>query len=151
LKIPGAGASSTKRSKGLTLASRFPVIGIGAPAAIFVERVAHLLHAPFILPDLAPVANAVGAVAGSVIVEKEALIYARESKEALAYVVQIEGENSYFAENEDAIEYAGQAVTKLAQEGAVAAGAVDPQVIVEKITEGHLQRIVARGIGNPKL
>ena len=24
-------------------------------------------------------------------------------------------------------------------------------VIVEKITEGHLQRIVARGIGNPKL
>ena len=135
----------------ITIASRFPVIGIGAPAAIFVERVAHLLHAPFILPDLAPVANAVGAVAGSVIVEKEALVYARESKEALAYVVQIEGDNSYFAEDEDAIEYAGQAVTKLAQEGAVAAGAVDPQVIVEKITEGHLQRIVARGIGNPKL
>jgi len=135
----------------ITIASRFPIIGIGAPAAIFVKGVARLLQAPFILPDHAPVANAVGAVAGSVIVEKEALVYARESKEALAYVVQIEGDNSYFAEDEDAIEYAGQAVTKLAQEGAVAAGAVDPQVIVEKITEGHLQRIVARGIGNPKL
>ena len=135
----------------ITIASRFPVIGIGAPAAIFVNRIASLLHADFILPDLAPVANAVGAVAGSVIVEKEALVYARESKRALTYVVQIEGENNEFAEDEDAVAYAEQAVTKLARAGAVAAGAVDPQVMVEKITEGHLQRIVARGIGNPKL
>jgi N-methylhydantoinase A/oxoprolinase/acetone carboxylase beta subunit len=135
----------------ITIASRFPVIGIGAPAAIFVNRIASLLHADFILPDLAPVANAVGAVAGSVVVEKEALVYARESKRALTYVVQIEGENNEFAEDEDAVAYAEQAVTKLARAGAVAAGAVDPQVMVEKITEGHLQRIVARGIGNPKL
>lgn len=135
----------------VTIASRFPVIGIGAPAEIFIKRVAQLLHAPFILPKYAPVANAVGAVAGSVIVEKEAIVYARETKAAHAYVVQIEEDNTDFLEEEDAVDYAEQTVIKLAQGGAVAAGAVDPQVMMEKIKEGHLQRIVARGIGNPKL
>ena len=135
----------------ITIASRFPVIGIGAPATIFVRRIAQFLHSEFILPDHAAVANAVGAVAGSVIVEKEAIVYAREKKGALDYVVQIEGENNAFAEDGDAIDYARQTVTKLAQEGAVAAGAIDPRVMLEKTTEGHLQRIVARGIGNPKL
>jgi N-methylhydantoinase A/oxoprolinase/acetone carboxylase beta subunit len=135
----------------VTIASRLPVIGIGAPAAIFVRDVARLLQAPFVLPDHAPVANAVGAVAGSVIVAKEAIVYAREYTGAIDYVVQIEGENTDFAEAEDAAGYAGQAVTKLAREGAVAAGAVDPQVLLETTTEGHLKRIIARGVGNPKL
>ena len=135
----------------VALTSRFPVIGIGAPAEIFVKRIAGLLQAPFILPDYAPVANAVGAVAGSVIVEKEAIVYARESNGARVYVVQIEGDNTDFAEDEEAIDYAEQTVVKLTQAGAVTAGAVDPQVMVQKSTEGHLQRIVARGIGNPKL
>jgi hypothetical protein len=103
------------------------------------------------LPDYAAVANAVGAVAGSVIVEREAIVYAREKKGALDYVVQIEGENNAFAEDGEAIDYARQTVTKLAREGAVAAGAIDPRVMLEKTTEGHLQRIIARGIGNPKL
>jgi N-methylhydantoinase A/oxoprolinase/acetone carboxylase beta subunit len=135
----------------VTIASRCPVIGIGAPAKIFIKRVAQLLNAPFILPEFAPVANAVGAVAGSVIVEKEAIVYARETKAAHAYVVQIEEDNTDFLEEEDAVDYAEQTVETLAREGAVTAGAVDPQVMVEKIKEGHLQRIVARGIGNPKL
>jgi len=135
----------------VTIASRFPVIGIGAPAEIFIKRVAQLLNAPFILPEYAPVANAVGAVAGSVIVEKEAIVYARESKAAQAYVAQIGEDNTDFLEDAAAVDYAEQTVVMLAREGAVAAGAVDPQVMVEKTTEGHLQRIVARGIGNPKL
>jgi N-methylhydantoinase A/oxoprolinase/acetone carboxylase beta subunit len=135
----------------VTIASRLPVIGIGAPADILVRRIAQLLHASFILPEYAPVANAVGAVAGSVIVEQEAIVYARESKGARIYVVQIEGENTDFAEDQDANDYAEQTAIKCAQKAAVAAGAVDPRVMVETATEGNLQRILARGIGNPKL
>ena len=74
--LVGEAIMGKNRYLAVTIASRFPVIGIGAPAAIFVRRVAQLLHAPFILPEYAPVANAVGAVAGSVIVEKEAIVYA---------------------------------------------------------------------------
>ena len=135
----------------VTLTSRLPVIGIGAPAEIFVKSIADILQAPFVLPDYAPVANAVGAVAGSVIVNKEAIVYARERKGSRAYVVQIEENNADFLEAEDAVAFAEQTVVTLAREGAVAAGAVDPQVMLEKNTEGHLHRIVARSIGNPKL
>jgi N-methylhydantoinase A/oxoprolinase/acetone carboxylase beta subunit len=135
----------------VTIASRIPVIGIGAPADIFVKRIAQSLHASFILPQYAPVANAVGAVAGSVIVEKEAIVYARESSGVRIYVVQIEGENTEFAEDQDANDYAEQTAIKCAQKAAAAAGAVDPRVMVETSTEGNLQRIRARGIGNPIL
>jgi N-methylhydantoinase A/oxoprolinase/acetone carboxylase beta subunit len=133
------------------LTSRFPIIGIGAPAEIFVKRVADLLQATFILPDYAPVANAVGAVAGSVVVEKEAIVYVRDNKGAAVYVVQIEGENTDFTEEDDATEHAEKTVTNLAREGVISAGASEPQVMVEKSTDGHLQRFVARGIGNPAL
>jgi len=135
----------------VTIASRIPVIGIGAPADILVKRIAQSLQASFILPEYAPVANAVGAVAGSVIVEKEAIVYAREGNGARIYVVQIEGDNTDFVEDQDAIDYAEQTVIKCAQKAAVAAGAVAPRVMVETATEGNLQRILARGIGNPKM
>jgi N-methylhydantoinase A/oxoprolinase/acetone carboxylase beta subunit len=135
----------------VSLTSRFPVIGIGAPAEIFVKRIAGLLQAPFILPDYAPVANAVGAVAGSVVVEKEAIIYARDNPGAAVYLVQIEGEYAEFVEEAQAEDYAEQTVLKLAREGAVSAGAIEPLVTIEKSTDGHLQRYAARGIGNPRL
>jgi N-methylhydantoinase A/oxoprolinase/acetone carboxylase beta subunit len=135
----------------VTIASRYPVIGIGAPAGIFVKQVAESMRAPFILPDHAPVANALGAVAGSVIAEKEAVVFRREIKFAHAHVVQIEGEHSSFLEFEDACAYAENVVTRLALNEAQAAGAANPQVVIEKSTEGHLQRVVARAAGNPKL
>ena len=135
----------------VTMASRYPIIGIGAPAKIFIKKVAESLHTRFILPDHAAVANAVGAVAGSVIVAKEALIYPRETEGARAFVVQIEGSNKRFNELEDACRYAEKIVAQLARESAIAAGAIAPQVVLEKQTEGALQRIEAHAAGNPRL
>lgn len=42
---------------------KVPIIGIGAPAAAWLPRVARLLDADLIIPDHSPVANAFGAVA----------------------------------------------------------------------------------------
>ncbi len=135
----------------VTIASRLPIIGIGAPADIFVRRLARWLHADFILADHAPVANAVGAVAGSVVVEEEAIVYAREHDSRLVYVAQIGADYADFAEDGEAVAYAEQATKKLVRERALAAGAANPEVMVENSSEGHLKRIVARSIGNPKL
>ena len=135
----------------VTLQSRMPVIGIGAPAEILIKPIAELLQTQFILPDHAPVANAVGAVAGSVIVEKEAIVYARDNPGAVAYLVQIEGENAVFVEEAEANDYAEQTVMKLARDGAVCAGVIEPLVTIEKRIDGHLQRYAARSIGNPRL
>ena len=143
----------TQKSAYLAVAmtSRFPVIGIGAPAKIFIQKVAEYLNTRFILPDHAPVANAVGAVAGSVVITKEALVYARETDGARAFVVQIDGTNKRFVEIEDACRYAKKIVAELARENAIAAGAIAPQVVLEKQTEGALLRIVAHAAGNPRL
>jgi N-methylhydantoinase A/oxoprolinase/acetone carboxylase beta subunit len=143
--------SQTNPYLAVTMASRYPIIGIGAPAKIFIQKVAEYLNTRFILPDHAPVANAVGAVAGSVVIAKEALVYARETEGTRAFVVQTEGINKRFIETEDACRYAEKIVARLARESAIAAGAIEPQVVIEKQTEGALQRIVAHAAGNPRL
>ncbi|MFO8112498.1 MAG: hydantoinase/oxoprolinase family protein [Desulfosalsimonadaceae bacterium] len=133
------------------ISSRFPIIGIGAPAGIFIKKVAKTLRAPFILPAHAHVANAAGAVAGSVVIEKEAILYTREREESLSYVVQIEDERTKFAEYDDAMAFARKTVSDMARRAAVDAGAADPVATLRVKTEGALERIQARAAGNPTL
>ncbi len=135
----------------VSIASRYPLIGIGAPAEIFVSRMAERLRARFELPQHPHVANAVGAVAGSVIVDKEALVYVQESEQGRAYMVQFEAEANSFMELEEARRFALRSVTRAAREAAEEAGAEDPQLRTEERIEGALERIQARAVGNPRL
>jgi len=135
----------------VNIASRFPIIGIGAPAAIFVKKVAESLKAPFVLPEHAHVANAAGAVAGSVMADKEALVYVQETEGAHAHIVQIADQRRSFSEYEEAIAFAKKKVKDLAIESAEISGAVSPQVSVKIKTEGAIERIQARAVGNPRL
>lgn len=135
----------------VNISSRFPIIGIGAPANIFIKKVADILHTRFILPSHPHVANAVGAVAGSVIVEKEAIIYVQETQDKRVFIVRFEGETTSFKQSEDAFVYAEKMALKSARHGANEAGADDPQVQVQRLTEGALQRIQVRAVGNPRL
>ncbi len=135
----------------VNIASRFPVIGIGAPAGIFVKKVAESLKAPFVLPEHAHVANAAGAVAGSVMADKEALVYVQESEGAHAHIVQIGDQRKNFSEYEEAFAFAKKKVRDLAIESAEASGAISPQVSIKVKTEGAIERIQARAVGNPRL
>ncbi len=54
----------------LAVTCKLPIVGIGAPAHIFIPRVAEKLHAPCVIPPDAAVANAVGAITGSVLAEE---------------------------------------------------------------------------------
>jgi len=136
---------------GISLTSRFPLIGIGAPAEIFVSRVAQKLNARFELPRYPGVANAVGAVAGSVIVDKEALVFLQESDSSRSYIVQFEGEKSSYAEIEEALAYAEKTVKRAARWAAEESGAEEPMVSAKKKIEGTLHRVQARAVGNPSL
>ncbi len=141
----------TDQHLSVEISSRFPVIGIGAPADIFVRKVAKTLRAPFILPSHAPVANAAGAVAGSVVIEKEAILYTRERRDSLSYVVQIDDVRTKFAEYDDAMAQARRKVSDMAMQAAVDAGAASAVVTVKVKTEGALERIQARAAGNPRM
>ncbi|MFP4159395.1 MAG: hydantoinase/oxoprolinase N-terminal domain-containing protein [Desulfobacterales bacterium] len=135
----------------VNISSRSPVIGIGAPAGIFVKRLAEILKAPFVLPEHARVANAAGAVAGSVVTEREAILHSRESEGGHSYMVRIGDERKGFKEYDEAMKYARKQAAGLARQGAESAGASDPQIKVAVKTEGDLERIRARAVGNPRL
>jgi len=130
-----------------------PLIGIGAPAGIFLPRVAEALHTELILPPYYAVANAVGAVAGSVVVTKEARIYPRLAEfKITGYYVQSEIGRWLYGELNEALAHAREVVGQQALTEAQAAGAVEPHVEFEQLADGpDSYRLRARAVGNPRL
>jgi N-methylhydantoinase A/oxoprolinase/acetone carboxylase beta subunit len=141
---------------------RPPIIGIGAPASIFLPPVAQTLNTELILPDHHQVANAVGAIAGSVMVEEEILIYPKLSRsglEVFGYYVTLTAvdpaasdERYEFEEVSDALAYARTLSQERALGAAIRSGADNPEVTVEELTDGlDTYRIRAKAFGNPRL
>jgi N-methylhydantoinase A/oxoprolinase/acetone carboxylase beta subunit len=134
---------------------RQPIIGIGAPAGIFLPEVAKALHTELILPEHHGVANAVGAIAGSVMVQEELLIYPRLSRDGLevfGYYVQAHDERHQFEELDDALAHARKLSQERALGAALRSGADNPEVSVEELTDGlDTFRVRAKAVGNPRL
>ncbi len=134
------------------LHSYFPTVGLGAPAQFFIEQVAEKLGSALITPEHHEVANAIGAVAGSIMVEKQALLFVQETANTRHYTVHVAGEVKHSFEKESqARDFAKQRVEELALEGAEAAGAHDPDVTLVVETEGSVDRYIAQAVGNPDL
>lgn len=132
---------------------QLPLIGIGAPAAIFLPRVAELLHTELILPPHYGVANAVGAVVGSVVVSKEAWVFPQIRNMHIAgYYAQLREGRERFASLETALEEAQAILAGQAEAEARRAGAVDPILHVERVADGvESYRLRVQATGNPKL
>ena len=134
---------------------RYPIIGIGAPAEIMLPEVAERLHTELILPDHYFVANAVGAIAGSVMVAEEMLVYPHMSisgLDVIGYYVQAGEERQEYEELEQALEYARQLSRERALSAAIRSGAANPQVMVDESNDGlDTYRIRAQALGNPRL
>ena len=140
---------------------RQPIIGIGAPAGLFLKDVAAALHTDLILPEHHQVANALGAIAGMVMVVEEILVYPRLSSsglEVLGYYVQTsdrsgqDGGREEFEEVGDALAHARALSRERALGAALRSGADNPQVVVEELSDGlDTFRIRAKAMGNPRL
>ena len=130
-----------------------PVIGIGAPAHIFLERVARALHTELVLPPHFGVANAVGAVAGSVVASREAVVYPQLYElNVVGYYVQAGDGRQHFAELEPALDYARHMVGQSALREAAAGGAATPQLVLATEPDGPgAYRVLAKAIGMPSL
>ncbi len=134
---------------------KVPIIGIGAPAGLFLGPVAAALRTDLILPTHHEVANAVGAVAGSVMVSEEVLVYPRLNEiglEVLGYYVQTGEERAEVDDLAPALARATTLARERALGGALRSGADNPQVVVEQQSDGlDMYRIRARAMGNPRL
>ena len=138
---------------GSEIALKIPIIGIGAPAKIFLPQVAEMLHTELIVPDHFQVANAVGAVAGCVMVHEEAWIIPQtRGLHIVGYYVQSGGERTRFSKLDPAIEYAQKITGKKALARARISGAKDPLLEFEQLPDGaESYRIRARVVGSPRL
>ena len=108
-----------------------------------------------ILPDHFAVANAVGAIAGSVMVTEEILVYPHLSPSGLdiiGYYVQARDKRDEYEELGDALAYARDLSQKRALSAAMRSGADNPQVIMDEKSDGlDTYRIRAQALGNPRL
>ncbi len=140
---------------------RQPIVGIGAPAGLFLKGVADALHTDLILPEHHQVANALGAIAGMIMVTEEILVYpllSTSGLEVLGYYVQAsdrsgqDGGREEFEEVEDALARARALSRERALGAALRSGADNPRVVVEELSDGlDTFRIRAKAMGNPRL
>lgn len=134
---------------------REPIIGIGAPAGIFLQAVADHLHTDLLLPEHYGVANAVGAIAGSVMVTEEILIYPHLSSaglDVIGYYVQSGAGRDEYEELNEALAVARERGHEFALNAALRSGAENPEVAVEVLSDGiDTYRVRAQAMGNPRL
>jgi N-methylhydantoinase A/oxoprolinase/acetone carboxylase beta subunit len=116
--------TGSKRCPAIDLhaAVRRPIVGLGAPAKVFIPPLAEMLGAQVVIPDDHDVGNAVGAVCGQVSEYVDVFVYPREKDyavfSAFSPPIPCGGE-------EQAVKKARELATKYAMERARAAGGVD--------------------------
>ena len=105
-----------------------PIIGIGAPVGALLPEVAAALNAEALIPQHAEVANAIGAITGSVMITVEILIRPMGEE---AYVLHSPEEQRHFEGLEDAKLYAQEHVLEMLRTRAHASGAeaFDMQIV----------------------
>ncbi len=130
---------------------KLPLVGIGAPARVFLPPLERLLGARVVFPEHYQVANAVGTVVGNILVRHEAEIspFAEGGKIA-GYTARAPGCQERFTTRGEAVQFARRVLAELAREQARRAGAADPALEFEEVegVEGFL-RVAASAIGKP--
>jgi N-methylhydantoinase A/oxoprolinase/acetone carboxylase beta subunit len=140
------------------LSLRKPVVAIGAPVGTYYPGVAESLHTRLCVPPHAEVANAIGAVVGSVTQRVHVLVSPQEAGET--FRVHLDAGVKDFEDLEAACGFAVEHARALAGELADRAGASDIQVQVNRNDRTAVaggdeffleSRIEATAIGRPRL
>ena len=109
----------------LDFASDYPIVAVGAPAASYYRDVAESMGIELHLPEHADVANAFGAVMGSVI--QRAQVTVTQPQHGI-FCLFHDDQPKKFDSLEIAKQAAQEIVSELAQQRALAAGAIEPTV-----------------------
>lgn len=128
---PDGGAYTAETE--LSLTTDYPLVGVGAPIHIFLERVAELFGTRAIVPEHAKVANALGAIAGRVTTRVRVRVKAEYKNGACTGYSVFEGTKYHlFSEYSDAEAFAMELAGKLVLEKSRQQGASEcPEVCVE--------------------
>ena len=142
----------------LRFAADYPVVAVGAPAATFFPDAAEHLGVQLSLPNNAEVANAFGAVMGSVVQRAHVIVTQPLHGR---FVVHSDQEPLYFGKLEDAIATAENLAHEKVRDMALAAGAGATEILLSS-DENHIHhdvdgdlfletRITATATGRPRI
>lgn len=112
----------------LDFASDYPIVAVGAPAASYYRDVADSMSIGLRLPEHADVANAFGAVMGSVI--QRAQVTVTQPQHGI-FCLFHDDQPKKFDNLEAARQAAREIVSRIAQQKALDAGAIEPTVTLE--------------------
>ncbi|MBE3101827.1 MAG: hydantoinase/oxoprolinase family protein [Firmicutes bacterium] len=140
------------------ITTTLPIIGIGAPAHIFLKDVAAALGTEAMISSDAGVANALGAITGSIIGEEVVLIRPRyDSTGITGYGCHASTDYYETEDYEEAIAWAKQTAIENAKKQAEAMGASNIYIEVDQNNSQYKGNgiellmetiVIARGIGN---
>lgn len=108
---------------------RVPVIGIGAPVAAWLPKMAEKLHTELIIPPYAEVANAIGAATGKIMETVKVLIKPGEA--GSGYLMHAPWERKVFEELEEAVNYSLKEAKARAALAAAKAGAKNYELVID--------------------
>jgi N-methylhydantoinase A/oxoprolinase/acetone carboxylase beta subunit len=133
--MPAAGTPAARTPAGgdlfgVSLSLKRPLVAIGAPVTTYYPDVAESLHTELVIPSHAEVANAVGAVVGSVMQSVQVLISPQNGGEL--FRVHCEDGVHDFHGLEEAASFALEAAKVLAEGLARKAGASSVKVLVDR-------------------
>jgi N-methylhydantoinase A/oxoprolinase/acetone carboxylase beta subunit len=107
------------------IALEYPIVGIGAPAHIYLPDVAKRFDTKAIIPPEADVANAIGAITSRVFIQKNVEIAPAEHGQ---YLVSGLPDAPAFADFHDALQFATGTLTRTMREQAKEAGTSETRV-----------------------
>ncbi|MGN1410343.1 MAG: hydantoinase/oxoprolinase family protein [Eubacteriales bacterium] len=123
--------------------TEYTLVGVGAPIFVFLEDVARMLGTHAVIPKNHEVANALGAIAGSVSAEYSVEIKPDNNAEGTSgYIVYGSGGNKTFEKIEDAIDFAVLDATGRVRAEAEKRGAVGEITVTSEISSND---VTARG------
>lgn len=121
-------ASNEAKLPGLQLSLPWPIVGIGAPAKVFVPLAGEKMHAEVVIPEHADVANAVGAIVGTVSIRQTIRVHVDEKG-----IFRVSGASSSprFSAVEDATDWIIRHLKQVLTERAYQAGCSDPAIQIQ--------------------
>jgi N-methylhydantoinase A/oxoprolinase/acetone carboxylase beta subunit len=123
--------SNSHNSLGIALSTKYDLVGIGAPIHVFLPDVAEKLNTHCIIPEYAPVANAVGAITGSIAVEEAVVIKPIYEAQGISkYSCFSSIQCNTFLNYEEAIKWSKEEAERLAYEKAFQRGSGKISVIL---------------------
>lgn len=122
----------------LEFSAEYPLVAVGAPAASYYPSVAKALGVELHMPEHAEVANAVGAVMGSVVQRAQVTV---SQPSAGIYRLYHKQAPLQFTQLEDAMLKAEHIVTQQAKELSLAAGAETVEVTID-YSENHVHHAI---------